>query len=353
MDRLRQWFGEEKYQANLETVKRFWRGQGRYIISVNSTQHYYRQVFDDEAILQSAPLHLEAQAGLPGLNLPALFADWGTVTTGKYWGATPRFDSTGGNIFIDPVAQTVEDALVIDPISVDEPSLDAHHAIRLFRQLSEMLETEILWLRTPDMQGTLNTAGLVLNQEELLIAMYTEKASVHAFLSKVCDQLIHFALYLRREAGHRICGNLWPYIFFPDELGISLTEDLMPLLPPDLYLEFGIPYLRRITEALGSLVIHCCGQWGHHARNLHESGLPIAAVEFHYPATRLEELECLADQVVFIPYILLHQQSEFQSTADYYRYLLRETDSRYRFWFACADDSPEMLTFAQEYGPYA
>ena len=50
---------------------------------------------------------------------------------------------------------------------------------------------------------------------------------------------------------------------------------------------------------------------------------------------------------MFVPYILLDRQDEFSSVAQYYRYLIEETD--YRYWFACADDSPEILTFAKPY----
>ena len=233
MDRLLTWF--ETYEANLDRVRAFWRGEGRYTISVYSTQHNYRQVFDGDVILKEAPRHLRAQAALPGLNLPSLYADWGTVSTAKYWGGPVRFDSTGMNIFVDPMAQTVDEALEMEPLPIDDPSMDAHFGIRLFREISEALRTEALWLRTPDMQGTLNTAGLVMNQEEMMIAMYTDGDKVHALLDKVCDFLIRYARYLRQETDGRVCGNIWPYTFFPAEIGVALTEDLMPLMSARLY----------------------------------------------------------------------------------------------------------------------
>jgi hypothetical protein len=348
MDQLLAWF--ETYDADRDRVRAFWDGAGRYIISVYSTQHNYRQVFDGDVIVREAPRHLRAQADLPGLNMPSLYADWGTVSTAKYWGGTVRFDSTGMNIFVDPMAQTVDEALEMEPLPVDDPSMDAHFGIRLFREVSEALQTDALWLRTPDMQGTLNTAGLIVNQEELMVAMYTDGDKVHALLDKVCDFLIRYARYLRQETDDRVCGNIWPYTFFPAEIGVALTEDLMPLMSADMYKEFGIPYLRKIQDAMGGLHIHCCGDWGRHAENLKESGLDIKAVEFHYPATKIEELACLADETVFVPYIILDRQDEFRSVTEYYRHLMEETDPSYRFWFACADDSPDVLAFAREYG---
>lgn len=346
MDQLRAWFAT--YDTDLERVRRFWQGEGRVLVSLSPTAHAYRQCFDDDRILQAAPRFLQAQAQLPGTNLPSFYPDWGTISTARYWGGEPRFDSTGGNIFVDPVAQTLDEALALTPLPVDHPAMDGARALRLWRELSARLATRALWLRSPDMQGTLNTAGLVLNQEELWMAMYSEPAKVHAFLEQVCDFLIRYARYLREETGDLLCGNIWPYTFLPAEFGISLTEDMMPLMSAKLYKTFGIPYLQALGEALGGLHIHCCGDWGRHAQNLKAANLPIRAVEFHYPFTTIEELAPLAGETVFIPYIMLEQQNRFAGALAYYRYLLTETSEEIRYWFALGDDGPEARAFAAE-----
>jgi hypothetical protein len=347
MDQLRQWY--TNYETDLERVYRFWKGEGRCLVSINSTQHYYRQTFDDAVLLREAPLHLAAESKLPALQLPSFFADWGTVTTAKYWGGKARFDSTGGNIFTDPVVQTIDDALSLKPFPVDDPAQDGFHAVQLYRQLSAQLDTTALWLRSPDMQGTLNTAGLVMNQEHLMVDLFSEKAKVHAFLDHVSDFLIEYALYLRKATGGRVCGNIWPYSFLPDSIGVSFTEDLMPLLSPKMYREFGIPHLKKMQSALGGLLIHCCGEWGRHARTLNESGLNLLAVEYHHPCTHLEELAPLAEQVVFIPHLIQHLQDEFKTTVEYYRYLLDTAPANCRFWFPLTEDTPETLAFAEEF----
>jgi hypothetical protein len=346
MDQIRQWYPH--LDADLAAVRRFWAGEGRYLVSVNTNNHYYRQTFDDAAVLAAAPHNLQALSQLPGCSLPTFFADWGTVTTAKYWGGEAHFDSTGGNIFIDPVAETLDEGLALTPRPVDDPEMDGARALRLFHQLQENLGSDALWLRTPDMQGPLNTAGLILNQEQMMIAMYEDKAKLHAFLEKVVDFLVEYALYLRRESGNRVCGNIWPYTFYPGDLGVAFTEDLMPLLSTRMYKEFGIPLLRRLSASLGGLHIHCCGDWGRHARSLAESGLPIQAVEFHHPDTTIEELEPLDRQTVLIPYLMMHKTDQFQSVIEYYRHLLDRFGSRRRFWFALTDDTPEMLAFARE-----
>jgi hypothetical protein len=350
-DLLQTWYGANRLESDLHTVRNFWAGRGRYIVSVYASSEDYRQIFDLERALEIAVRHHQTQARLPGINIPTAFTDWGTISTAKYWGGKVQFDSTGGNIFINPVAQTVEQALALEPLPVASPQMDACRSIMFYRRLTQVLGTRHLWLRTPDMQGPLNTAGLVCNQEAMLVAMYEQPALVHAYLEKVTGFLIEYARYLRQESENRICGNLWPYTFFPQDLGISFTEDLMPLLSPRLYREFGLPQLRRLAEAFGGLHIHCCGDWGRHVPALIAANLPLRAMEYHHPHTRIAELALLAQAgTVFVPYILLHKQDQFQTVSAYYRWLLENTPAHYRYWFAFSDESPDALAFAAEFG---
>ncbi|MHB9108310.1 MAG: uroporphyrinogen decarboxylase/cobalamine-independent methonine synthase family protein [Armatimonadota bacterium] len=345
MDQLLSWFGEERYYADLERVRRFWAGEGRVIVSMTSDHAAYRQSLDDELILSKSVDNLHDQARLPGVNLPSFFPDFGTISTAKYWGGNWRFDSTGSNIFIDPVAATLDEALELTPRPVDDPELDAARSLRLYRQLCERLETEHLWFRSPDFQGTLNTAGLIVEQQELLIGMHSEPEKVHAFLEKVCTFLIDYGQYLIRETNGKVCGNIWPYTFLPAELGMSFTEDLMPLLSPELYLEFGIPYVKRLNEAFGGVQIHCCGDWGRHAENLHAAGIRLHAAEFHDPFTDISELAPLAD-TVFATYLIPDRQARYIDQFDYFRRLLAETP--YRYWFPLTAESEEGRQFIEE-----
>lgn len=347
MDQLRAWF--DSYDADLARVRRFWKGEGRVLVSLQPTEYAYRQDFDDARTLHKAQKFLAAQAQLPGLNLPSFYPDWGTISTAKYWGGKARFDSTGGNIFIDPVAQTMDEALALAPTAVDDPEMDGAHAVQLYAALRKALQTDALWMRSPDMQGPLNTAGLVLNQEEMWMAMYIAQDEVHTFLDRVTDFLIDYALYLREATGDRICGNIWPYTFFPSDTGISFTEDMMPLMSAKLYREFGIPTLQRLQSKLGALHIHCCGDWGRHAPALAEANLDIRAVEFHYPFAKVEELAPLVETgTVLIPYIMLPQQDRFESAIGYYHHLLATTPETTRYWFALQGDDAAARAFAKE-----
>ena len=350
MDTLLRWFGTDEYDTRLERIRAFWGGAERFLVTVNAAADQYRQTFDPAIILDRAPRNLEEQARLPGVNLPTFFADFGTISTAKYWGGKPRFDSTEDNIFVDPVAGSVEAALAIAPLPIDHPDMDAARAIQRYRAACEKLNTESLWLRMPDFQGPLNTAAMVVNQEEFLVEMYTNPDGVHEFLARVTDLLIQYARYFHDNTQKKVCGNIWPYTFFPCDLGISLTEDMMPLLSPELYQQFGIPCIEKLSREFGGLHIHCCGDWGRHAPALKQCQADIMAMEFHYPFTRMGEIECLAPHTVLVPYISLDKQNDYADVTEYYESLLASTDDTRRFWFAFPDNSDEAIAFAQRHG---
>jgi len=353
-DRLAQWYGEDRLQADLDRVERFWAGEGRALATLMLWPFPYRQSLDDATMLEMAPRQIEAQAGLPGVTAPCFHADFGTVSMPRYWGGE-RYRHENGQIHIRPMARTLEEALALVPAPVDDPHQDAARALRLWRTLCERLETEHLWLRTPDFQGVLNTAGLVMDQQELLVALLLQPDLAHEFLRRVGDLLIAYAQYLRRETGGRVCGNIWPDTFLPASVGVSLTEDLMPLLSTEAFREFGLPGLRRYAQAFGGLHVHCCGDYGRHAETLADPTLNVIAVEFHHPLTTVEQLAPLAGQAVFVPMLNGWTRHGFASTLDYFRHLLATTPESYRYWFILSEDTPEAQEFVamvcDRYGP--
>jgi hypothetical protein len=349
MDTLLKWFGPDEYSARLERIRAFWGGNERFVVTVNTSEHLYRKEPNQATMLELASLNLKAQATLPGVNLPSFYANFGPISTAKYWGGTARIDSTGGHIFVDPVADSAREALAITPLPIDHPEMDAALAIQLYKEMCERLPTESLWLRIPDLQGPLNTAGLVVNQENLLVEMYTAPEVVQEFLERITELLIRYAHYFNDHTQGRVCGTIWPHTFLPFDLGIALTQDLMPLLSAEVYEEFSIPCLNRLTQEFGGLHIHCCGDWGRHAPALERSHANIVAAEFHYPFTRMEELECLAPDTVFIPIIEIDRQNDYATVTDYYEYLLASTEKTHRFWFTFPHDTEEALVFAKRH----
>jgi uroporphyrinogen-III decarboxylase len=112
-----------------------------------------------------------------------------------------------------------------------------------------------------DPQGPLDVASLIWNNQDFIEACVFHKGEVHYLLDLVTEAFIEFYSmqyeYLQNPA--------YPVHSFPlvsPGDGISISDDEALLLSPDLYREFGLPYLNRISEAFGGIYYHCCGDFG-------------------------------------------------------------------------------------------
>jgi hypothetical protein len=112
-----------------------------------------------------------------------------------------------------------------------------------------------------DPQGPLDVASLIWNNQDFIEACVLHKGEVHHLLDLVTEAFIEFYSmqyeYLKNPA--------YPVHSFPlvsPGDGISISDDEALLLSPDLYVEFGLPCLDRISESFGGIYYHCCGDFG-------------------------------------------------------------------------------------------
>lgn len=355
MDSLAAWYEQRPGRAGTlaqreQRVAAFWAGAERLLISHYPARTTMRTDEDDPTILARAIDWLRRAALMPGLNLPCFTPDFKVAGGVLHWGGRARWDDLGENSIVDPVARSVEEALAITPRPVDDPTMIASRAVRLWRQLADRLGTGRLWLRMSDFQGPFNTAAQIMDQQELLMAAVLEPHKVAALLDKVTTFLIDYARYHFEQTGSRVAGYTWPFTVFPPSVGLAFTEDMMPLLSAELYRDLALPCLRRLARTFGGLQIHCCGDWGRHVPALAELGPAVKAVEFHYPHTTVEQLAPLAGHAVLIPYLNREMQSRFASAVEYYEYLLRQTDARHRYWFVLSWEDEAFSDFARRHG---
>jgi len=326
----------------LRTFEDFWRARRTEPMVSVVAEPTYRQMLDSvrpnlDAVADAAVACIRAdmkpeRSGV----LPTVYADFGTISTARLYGGKVIPPSDGGKVHIEPVVRAPEELVDLQPCSFEES--DFQLAIDLWRMVCDRLQTDQVFLRTPDFQGPMNTLALVIDQQELMMGLYDQPELIQSALERITTTLIDYHQRLRRElGGGRVIGNIWPYTFLPESIGVSLTQDMMPLLSPELYRQFELPQIRRISQAFGGLQIHCCGRYVQHLPALRESGMPILGLEFHHPFTPFDEVHAVfGDDVVYIPYLF----SECEDYLDYVAFaadLRRQGTSQTRFWFAMAD----------------
>ncbi|MFW6270320.1 MAG: uroporphyrinogen decarboxylase family protein, partial [Bacillota bacterium] len=235
----------------------------------------------------------------------------------------------GGKMVISPLIESSEEVDEIEPVPPEKG--DAGRAVKIWKEISCRLQTDNLTCSFIDMQGPLNTASLLWKQDEFMIAMHKHPEKVHQLLEQVTDQIIKIYKYMINKIGEKnIFGSLWPYIWLPSDIGVKIVEDYMPLLSPELYREFGLPYLEKISEEIGAIFIHCCGDYSHQLDNLKNSSINLLGLEFHSPYMNPEELFDKFQDKVFVPFGCEVNE------------LVRMDKGDNRLWFVLNDETKEI-----------
>jgi len=271
----------------------------------------------------------ESGATLPPCYEPNL----GTFTMALPWGGkvVAAQDSYS---HIEPASRDIDEILDIHP--AENPHADM--AVRVYKAICEKTGRTDIRFMTPDHQGTLSTAAMVMDQTDLFVAMHTMPDKVHQLLDRICESNIAFVQRLINETG-RVDGNFWPQIWVPHSIGIVVVEDMMPLMSADLYKEFGIPYLERYSDAFGGVFFHCCGEWRHHMSNLAESDVNLLGFEYHHPHTTFDDIQDHFDDVVVVPFInWASDHAGYEDVESFRNDLIAKRRDGIRLWFADCEE---------------
>ena len=301
-------------ESTLELFRNFWAGNGvGRLLSICNEQEY-RQNPDPERMVELAVDCIRADQVTGENVVPTFNPDFGTVSVPAIWGGQRIPASQGGGIYIAPLVHSVAD---LEHLAAPMPfeKTDFNIALTLYRKVCERLESNDVFLRTPDLQGPMNTLGLLMDQTELMVALYEEPDLIHKTLTHITDVIIDYLRRFRAAAGkERVIGNVWPWVVLPDGQGIGITQDFLPLLGPDLYEEFEFPQLKRIADEFGGVFIHCCGEYKQHLPVLARADFKIWGIEVHYPCTKLWDVyAALGDSVAYLPCIAPTGNAEFTS----------------------------------------
>jgi uroporphyrinogen-III decarboxylase len=113
-----------------------------------------------------------------------------------------------------------------------------------------------------DPQGPLDVASLIWNNSYFLQSCLLHKKEVHHLLNIITDAFIEFYT-MQYECLRNPAYPVHSFQLVNSNDGISISDDEAVLLSPELFEEFGVPYLSRIADSFGGLYYHCCGDFGH------------------------------------------------------------------------------------------
>ena len=333
-------FTSGRIQEAMSKARSFWLGESSEPMVSVYTQPTYRQNPDPDVLVEEACrcIRADAASGREEI-LPCFWPDFGTVSTAAMWGGEIIPPEGNRCIHIHPVAKSIADLASLQAGPFEQS--DFQRGLDLYQRVCERMETDAIFIRTPDFQGPMNTLALLVDQTDLLCALYEEPDLIHSMLDRVTDVLIATIQRFCREAGPaNVIGNIWPYVTLPADMGICITQDYMPLLGPEFYAEFEIPRLKRIADAFGGVFIHCCGEYARHLPALKNGGFKIWGLEAAYPQTPVWEIhEVFGDEIAYLVGVSPDGEAVFPTIVDYAREIASRPCASARFWFAAAPDS--------------
>jgi len=108
----------------------------------------------------------------------------------------------------------------------------------------------------------LTTATYIWDYSEMMFAITEYPAEVHRLLELVTQATIDFV-----RAQTKLIDNLFALShedwYIPVEMGIRVSDDVLAVLGPDHYQEFGVRYNNILAREFGGISVHSCGSIVH------------------------------------------------------------------------------------------
>jgi hypothetical protein len=238
---------------------------------------------DEESLAAQFAMIMD-RAQLDDDYVPSLYPGCRQGTLPTAYGAEEVW--SGDHTWVRPILRDAQDIYELPrpDFSRDGVAAEMLERIRFFRAATAgQMPIQLL-----DMQGPLDLASNLWGTEPLLLAMYENPAAVHELLQRMTDDFIAYVRLVREAAEWDLVPiHCMPSVWMPAGLGMALSEDLLAVVSPRLYREFGRPYNEQIARAFGGVVIHSCGSVEHNLAFLADTeglvGVNLGASETSLP----------------------------------------------------------------------
>jgi hypothetical protein len=262
LDRLRDLYPPERLARSKERIRRLWRGEKPLdrlpFVLIPLDFSYYDDVFEPGEGLDR---YLDAflRRGVADDDyIPAFF-------TGCRMGAMPSLfgaeEVVLGNDFSCK-------RLLSDEASVralPEPYIRENSPAKawLDAQRYYLEETEgLIPVHVNDMQGPMDVCGQLWGYENVLAAPYEDEELYEFLMGRVTDAFLLLWNEQKRLLGDAFLPtHLYAWDWVPPDNGATLSADSLVMLSPDFFRRWYKGTLQRISDALGGLTVHSCGDF--------------------------------------------------------------------------------------------
>lgn len=217
-----------------------------------------------EVALRRYEIEVERLDWLHDDTIPCLWPRTGTQQFAEAFGCPVHYYREETNPAARPLIETVEQALKLKtPHWSDTP------LVELFEMADWMRERTgpDAIVRTPDIQSPMDVAALIWEKMYFYPALITDPEAVLELIDKAMTLITEFlddwfARYGTSHVAH------FPAYYM--EGGLTLSEDEIGVISPEMFEQFCLPTLTALSERYGGIGIHCCAdsrhQWANFAK---------------------------------------------------------------------------------------
>jgi len=195
------------------------------------------------------------------------FMPWlGTGVLASAFGAKVKFPEDRGAdpVVAEPCLKSIED---VARLRLPDPTRDG-----LLPRVLDLIDYAVRRADLPvgltDMQGPLDTIGLMCGQTRLFEWMYDEPKMVHEIFEMVTEAFIQWVKVQKEHIGEPLNSSNGLQGLYSPGIGVWESDDDMVMIGGDLYREFAVPCVSRIFDAFGGGSLHFCGRGTQHIHNL-------------------------------------------------------------------------------------
>lgn len=139
-----------------------------------------------------------------------------------------------------------------------------------FEKVAYFQEHSSMPMCTCNIPSPLTTASMIWNYSNFLSALLDNPREVHHLLSLITEYTI---IFLRENLA--TIKNAWSMThmnwYIPPEYGLRVSDDVLAVISPSQYKEFGVPYNNRLSREFGGIVVHSCGSVVHNLSTILET----------------------------------------------------------------------------------
>lgn len=263
-------FPPERIRASKERISAIWRGErpeGRYpYVYYPISFNYYDDAHEAQERLLVTLDELILRGQFDDDFIPAVFPGCKQSTIPSMFGAKELV--CGRDYCSERLITQAADVHDLRVPEISEGSVAAYW-IDMQKYLYDETEGR-LGIHITDMQGPADVCGQLWGYDNLFISAYTDPEEYALAMTNATDAFL--VLWNRQKEVLKdafVGTHLFGWSWAPEGLGATVSADSIVMVSPEFFDEFYAPYLNRISDETGGLVLHSCGDFGHLMSNLY------------------------------------------------------------------------------------